>query len=159
VCSYGPASHFSETETETEAGDESMKRIHERHLAGLATASSALLACVLGCGGESTTSAPAAAPAAAPAPAVCATFYADANLKGATLVSRGPTDESPTVPPAFNDVMSSVAVTAGCTVMVYADGNYGGAEVTFTQTAETVPATINDAMSSYKCTCGGGGAK
>ena len=81
--------------------------------------------------------------------------YADAELKGATLVSMGPTDDSPTVPPSFNDVMSSVAVTEGCTVMAYADGNYGGAEVTFTQTATTVPATINDNMSSYKCTCSG----
>jgi hypothetical protein len=128
-----------------------MPRIRERQLGA-----SALLACVLGCGGEPTNLAPAAAPAA---PAVCATFYADGDLKGATLVSMGVADNSPTVPPAFNDVMSSVAVTEGCTVMAYADGNYGGAEVTFTQTAKTVPPTINDAMSSYKCTCGGGSAK
>ncbi|MGO9837194.1 MAG: peptidase inhibitor family I36 protein [Polyangiaceae bacterium] len=99
----------------------------------------------------------AAAPAAPPAPTVCATFYADAQLKGATLVSMGPADNSPTVPATFNDVMSSVAVNPGCTVMAYADGNYGGQEVTFTQTAELVPASINDQMSSYKCTCGGGG--
>jgi hypothetical protein len=71
----------------------------------------------------------------------------------------GPEDNSPTVPATFNDVMSSVAVTPGCTVMVYADGNYGGQEVTFTQTAEVIPAPINDQMSSYKCACGatGGG--
>jgi hypothetical protein len=131
-----------------------MKRIHESPLGGTAIAGSALLACVLGCGGESTNGAPAAAPA--PPPAVCATFYAEANLKGVTLVSMGPTDDSPSVPAAFNDVMSSVAVTPGCTVMVYADGNYGGAEVTFTQTAETVPPAINDAMSSYKCACASG---
>jgi hypothetical protein len=135
-----------------------MKRINEGYLPGVALASSALLACVLGCGGESSTGAAATAPTAAPAPAVCATFYADANLKGATLVSMGPTDNSPTVPAAYNDVMSSLAVTPGCTVMVYADGNYGGQEVTFTQTAEAVPATINDNMSSYKCTCGGSGS-
>jgi hypothetical protein len=137
-----------------------MKRVEQAHLSGVALASSALLAysALLACGGESGTGAAAAAPAAAPAPTVCATFYADANLKGATLVSIGPTDNSPTVPAAFNDVMSSVAVTAGCTVMVYADGNYGGQEVSFTQTAETVPASINDNMSSYKCTCGGSGS-
>jgi Peptidase inhibitor family I36 len=143
-----------------------MRRIHEGLLAGLVLGWSALLACIAGCGGESATggsaaapSAAAAAPSAAPAPAVCATFYADANLKGATLVSMGPTDDSPTVPAAFNDVMSSVAIAPGCTVMAYADANYGGAEVTFTQTAGTIPAAMNDNMSSYKCACGGGGAK
>jgi hypothetical protein len=136
-----------------------MKRINEGYVPAVALASSALLACVVGCGGESSTASAATAPAAAaPVPAVCATFYADANLKGATLVSMGPTDNSPTVPVAYNDVMSSLAVTPGCTVMVYADGNYGGQEVTFTQTAETVPASINDNMSSYKCTCGGSGS-
>jgi hypothetical protein len=115
----------------------------------------AVVSWVAGCGGGSTGGAGAAAPAAASAPTVCATFYADGNLKGATLVSMGPTDNSPTVPPAFNDVMSSVAVTPGCTVIAYADGNYGGQEATFTQTTESVPASINDQMSSYKCTCGG----
>jgi hypothetical protein len=107
------------------------------------------------CGGESSSGGAPATPAAPPAPTVCATFYADANLKGATLVSMGPTDNAATVPAAFNDVMSSVAVTAGCTAMAYADGNFGGQEVTFTQTAQTVPASINDQMSSYKCSCGG----
>jgi hypothetical protein len=134
-----------------------MQAISERYLPIVALASSALVACILGCGGASSPGAASAASTATPA-AVCATFYADANLKGATLVSTGPTDDSPTVPAAYNDVMSSVAVTPGCTVMVYADGNYGGGEVTFTQTAETVPAPINDNMSSYKCTCGGSGS-
>jgi hypothetical protein len=116
----------------------------------------ALVSLVAGCGGGSTDAAPAAAPAAPPAATVCATFYADANLKGATLVSMGPTDNSPTVPATFNDVMSSVAVSPGCTVMAYADGNYGGQVATFTQNAEVIPASMNDQMSSYKCTCGGG---
>jgi hypothetical protein len=49
--------------------------------------------------------------------------------------------------------MSSVAVTPGCTVMAYADANYGGQEVTFSQTAKTVPASINDQMSSFTCKC------
>jgi hypothetical protein len=128
---------------------------------GGCTLGAALASCIIGCGGGADSVAPAASPAAAaPAapgsPTVCATFYADGELKGATLVSMGPTDSSPTVPAAFNDVMSSVAVTPGCTVMVYADGNFGGQEVTFTQTAETVPAGINDNMSSYKCSCGAG---
>jgi hypothetical protein len=135
-----------------------MLRITKRHLLGAPIASSVLLAYVVGCGGGASGSGPAAAPPAAlTTPTVCATFYADANLKGATLVSMGPTDNSPTVPAAFNDVMSSVAVTPGCTVMVYADGNYGGQEVTFAQTAELVPPSINDQMSSYKCACTGGG--
>ena len=42
--------------------------------------------------------------------------------------------------------------------MAYADGNYGGQEVTFTQTTELVPASINDQMSSYKCSCGSAGS-
>jgi hypothetical protein len=70
----------------------------------------------------------------------------------------GPADDSPTVPSTFNDVMSSVAVTPGCTVMVYADGAFGGQELTFTQTTETVPAAMNDQMSSYKCSCAGSAA-
>ena len=120
---------------------------------GVTVASSVLVACA---GGSNSGAAPATR-AAPPAPTVCATFYDDAHLKGATLVSMGPADSSPTVPATFNDVMSSVAVTPGCTVMAYADGNYGGQEVTFTQTTEVVPAPINDQMSSYKCTCAGSG--
>lgn len=107
------------------------------------------------CAGESNGSPGPTVPTTTPAPTVCATFYADAHLKGATLVSMGPADKSPTVPSTFNDVMSSVAITPGCTAMVYADGEFGGLEVTFTQTTEAVPATINDQMSSYQCTCGG----
>jgi hypothetical protein len=132
-----------------------MKRSIKRNVPGLTLTTSMLLVCLVGCGGESTSGAAAASPAGPAAPTVCATFYADEHLKGATLVSMGPIDNSATVPAAFNDVMSSVAVTAGCTVMVYADGSYGGQEVTFTQTAETIPPSINDQMSSYKCTCGG----
>jgi Peptidase inhibitor family I36 len=131
-----------------------MERFTCRYVLGLAVAS-----IVAGCGGGSNGGAPAAAPAAPPAATVCATFYADANLKGATLVSMGPADNSQTVPATFNDVMSSVAVSPGCTVMAYADGNYGGQVVTFTQTTEIVPASMNDQMSSYKCTCGGGDSK
>jgi Peptidase inhibitor family I36 len=117
---------------------------------------------LMGCGGGTDSAAPPATPAVPPAassaaaPTVCATFYADAHLKGATIVSNGPTDNSATIPATFNDAMSSVAVTAGCTVMVYPDGNFGGQAATFTQTTEVVPANINDQMSSYKCTCGGG---
>ncbi|HSY21534.1 MAG TPA: peptidase inhibitor family I36 protein [Polyangiaceae bacterium] len=128
------------------------------HLANVVVASSLLTGCGAGSNGGAGP-APTAPPAAAPAaPTVCATFYADAQLKGATLVSVGSADDSATVPAAFNDAMSSVAVTPGCTVLAYADGNYGGQEVTFTQTAEVVPASINDQMSSYKCSCGGPGA-
>jgi peptidase inhibitor family I36 len=127
---------------------------------GTSLVSSLVLAFATACGGGSS-GAPASAPATAAAPTVCATFYADGQLKGATLVAKAPVDNSPAVPADFNDVMSSVAVTAGCTVMAYADGNYGGQEVTFTQTTESVPASINDQMSSYKCSCGsaGGGGK
>lgn len=117
----------------------------------VAVASSGLM----GCGSGSNTGAVPASPAAPPTPTVCATFYDDAHLKGATLVSMGPADNSPTVPATFNDLMSSVAVTPGCTAMAYADGSYGGQEVTFTQTTEVVPASINDQMSSYRCTCAG----
>jgi hypothetical protein len=127
-----------------------MPRFIKGYVLAVAVASSLLM----GCGGGSNSGAGPAAPAASPAaPTVCATFYDDAQLKGPTLVSMGPADNSPSVPATFNDKMSSLAVTPGCTVMVYADGNYGGQEVTFTQTTETVPASINDQMSSYKCTC------
>src|SRR5277367_4731669 len=95
----------------------------------VAVASSGLM----GCGSGSNTGAVPASPAAPAPPAVCATFYADAHLKGATLVSMGPADNSPTVPATFNDLMSSVAVTPGCTAIAYADGSYGGQAVTFTQ--------------------------
>jgi Peptidase inhibitor family I36 len=127
-----------------------MQRFIKGYVLGAAVTTSMLV----GCAGESNGG---AGPATPTAPTVCATFYDDAHLKGPTLVSMGPTDDSPTVPATFNDKMSSVAVTLGCTVMVYADGNYGGQEVTFTQTTEVVPAPINDQMSSYKCTCGGAG--
>ena len=132
-----------------------MQRFIKQYSVATALASSVLTGCA---GGSNSGSGP-VAPAAPPAPSVCATFYDDAQLKGPTLVSMGPTDDSPTVPATFNDKMSSLAVTPGCTVMVYADGNYGGQEVTFTQTTEVVPASINDQMSSYKCTCAAGGAK
>ncbi len=124
--------------------------------------SSLLTGCGAGSNGGVEPAAPSAATApaasASTAPSVCATFYADGQLKGATLVSTGPADNSPTIPANFNDTMSSVAVTPGCTVIAFADGNYGGQSVTFTQTAEVVPASINDQMSSYKCTCGSSGA-
>ena len=134
-----------------------MNRSLKGNAPGGAVAALVLLVSVVGCGGAPTSGAAAASPAPPPGPTVCATFYADEHLKGATLVSMGPADDSPTVPSTFNDVMSSVAVTPGCTAMVYADGAYGGQELTFTQTTETVPASINDQMSSYKCTCGGSG--
>jgi len=131
-----------------------MKRLVKGCALGVGAASLVLLAFATGCGGGAS-SAPAAAAPAAAAPTVCATFYADAQRKGATLVAKGPLDDSPAIPADFNDVMSSVAVTPGCTVMAYADGNYGGQEATFTQTTDVVPASINDQMSSYKCSCGG----
>jgi hypothetical protein len=134
-----------------------MQRFIRECVLGVTVASSVLV----GCGGGATSGAGPTTPAPptpAPGPVVCATFYDDAHLKGATLVSTGPADNSPTVPATFNDLMSSLAVTPGCTVMVYADGNYGGQEVTFTQTTEVIPASINDQMSSYKCTCGSNGA-
>lgn len=131
-----------------------MKRSIKTNVPALIATTWSLLAFAAGCGGGSSTGAAPATPPAAAAPTVCATFYADEHLKGATLVSMGPVDDSATVPGNFNDAMSSVAVTAGCTVMVYADSNYGGQEITFRETAETVPAPINDQMSSYKCTCG-----
>ena len=136
-----------------------MKRSIKGNAPGLAVTTLVLLASLVGCGGGSSGGSAPAAPAGPAGPTVCATFYADEHLKGATLVSMGPADNSPTVPSTFNDVMSSVAVTPGCTVMAYADGAYGGQEFTFTQTTEAVPAPINDQMSSYKCTCGSGTSK
>lgn len=133
-----------------------MSRLMISGYALVVTLSSALVGCG---GGSSNAAAPAtpATPAAPSAPTVCATFYADAQLKGATLVSMGPTDNAATIPAAFNDAMSSVAVTPGCTAIAYPDGNFGGTSTTFTQNTDSVPASINDQMSSYKCTCGAAG--
>ncbi len=109
---------------------------------------------VIGCAGSPSGGAAPAAAATSAAPTVCATFYDDAQLKGATLVSAAPQDDSAKVPAAFNDKMSSVAVTAGCTVTAYPDENYGGQPTVFTETSAAVPAAFNDQMSSYKCSCG-----
>ena len=118
-----------------------------------------VIAFVTNCGGSSSAGPGAAGPSTAggdagsPASSVCATFYADGDLQGASLVANAPSDDRPTVPASFNDVMSSVAVSPGCTAIAYADANHGGQQVTFTQTAKTVPASINDQMSSFTCTC------
>ncbi len=128
-----------------------MQRLIKESVLSAAIVSSLLM----GCAGGSTGGAAPATPVTPAAPTVCATFYGDAQLKGATLVSTGPTDNSPTIPAEFNDKMSSVAVTAGCTVLAYPDGNYGGQPTTFTETSDSVPGPINDQMSSYKCSCAG----
>jgi hypothetical protein len=116
-------------------------------------------ALLAGCGGSAATGSPAAGATGAsgggagPASTVCATFYADGDLQGASLVAKAPTDDEAKLPVSFNDVMSSVAVTQGCTVTAYADGDFGGQQVTFTETSKTVPPSINDQMSSFKCAC------
>ena len=107
---------------------------------------------VVGCGGGATEGPTATAPTSA-APSVCATFYADGDLQGATLVAKAPGDDQPKIPSSFNDNMSSVAVTSGCTVMAYADADYGGQEFTFTETTKAIPPAFNDQMSSFKCAC------
>ena len=118
-----------------------------------------VVASVANCGGASSAGPGAAGPSAADGGAdvvtssVCATFYADGDLQGTSLVAHGPSDGNPKLADSFNDVMSSVAVTPGCTVMAYADADYGGQEVTFTQTTKAVPPAFNDQMSSFKCTC------
>jgi hypothetical protein len=115
------------------------------------------VALLVGCGGGAAQGTGASGGASTAAPAVCATFYMDVDLQGVSLVAKGPSDDEPTIPPQFNDNMSSVAVTPGCTVMAYADGNYSGQAVTFTETTKAIVPTFNDQMSSFKCACHGGG--
>ena len=125
---------------------------------GAGLVSSLLLAFGTGCGGGSSGAPAPSAPAAASAPMVCATFYADGQLKGATLVAKAPVDDGSGRSGGLQRCDVVRCSHAGMHGHGVRGRNYGGQEVTFTQTTELVPASINDRISSYKCSCGSAGS-
>ena len=88
-------------------------------------------------------------PPTSPTPAagqVC--FFTDINYGGTSLCTSA---SSTWVGSAWNDVISSVKVSAGTQVVLYGDVNYGGGTLTLTaDTPSLVPQGFNDATSSYK---------
>ncbi len=88
-------------------------------------------------------------PPTSPTPAagqVC--FFTDINYGGTSLCTSA---SSSWVGSAWNDVISSVKVSAGTQVVLYGDVNYGGGTLTLTaDTPSLVPQGFNDATSSYK---------
>jgi hypothetical protein len=88
-------------------------------------------------------------PPTSPTPAagqVC--FFTDINYGGTSLCTSA---SSTWVGSAWNDVISSVKVSAGTQVVLYGDINYGGSTLTLTaDTPSLVPQGFNDAASSYK---------
>ncbi len=91
---------------------------------------------------------PAPAPAPAPAPSGTICFYADANYAGDTFCASA---DSNWVGSTWNDRVSSVKVTAGYEVDLYADVNYGGVVVKLTANNANLTAnSFNDATSSFR---------
>jgi hypothetical protein len=75
-------------------------------------------------------------------------LFSDINYGGASLCTSA---ASTWVGSAWNDVISSVKVSAGTQVVLYGDINYGGSSLTLTaDTPSLVPQGFNDATSSYK---------
>jgi hypothetical protein len=75
-------------------------------------------------------------------------FFTDANYGGSSMCSGA---SSSWVGTAWNDVISSVKVSAGTQVVLYGDIDYGGSALTLTADAPNLVASnFNDAASSYK---------
>jgi hypothetical protein len=75
-------------------------------------------------------------------------FFTDINYGGTSMCTSA---TSTWVGSAWNDVISSVKVSAGTQVVLYGDINYGGSSLTLTaNTPSLVPQGFNDATSSYK---------
>jgi hypothetical protein len=75
-------------------------------------------------------------------------FFTDIDYGGTSMCTSA---TSTWVGSAWNDVISSVKVSAGTQVVLYGDINYGGSALTLTaDTASLVPQGFNDATSSYK---------
>jgi len=53
----------------------------------------------------------------------------------------------------YNDAISSIALSPGCTLTVATDGGLQGKTTDFTTTAEWVGDDFNDQISSVKLTC------
>ncbi len=75
-------------------------------------------------------------------------FFTDVNYGGTSLCTSA---SSSWVGSAWNDVISSVKVSAGTQVVLYGDINYGGSTLTLTaDTPSLVPLNFNDVASSYQ---------
>jgi hypothetical protein len=75
-------------------------------------------------------------------------FFTDINYGGTSMCTSA---SSTWVGSAWNDVISSVKVSAGTQVVLYGDINYAGGTLTLTaDTPSLVPQGFNDAASSYK---------
>ena len=75
-------------------------------------------------------------------------FFSDINYGGNSMCTSA---SSSWVGSAWNDVISSVKVSAGTQVVLYGDINYGGSALTLTaDTPSLVPSGFNDVTSSYK---------
>ncbi|MDP9123799.1 MAG: beta-1,3-glucanase family protein [Pseudomonadota bacterium] len=75
-------------------------------------------------------------------------FFTDINYGGTSMCTSA---SSTWVGSAWNDVISSVKVSAGTQVVLYGDINYAGGTLTLTaDTPSLVPQGFNDVTSSYK---------
>jgi hypothetical protein len=75
-------------------------------------------------------------------------FFSDINYGGNSMCTGA---SSSWVGSAWNDVISSVKVSAGTQVVLYGDVNYGGGTLTLTaDTPNLVSLNFNDVTSSYK---------
>jgi len=75
-------------------------------------------------------------------------FFTDVNYGGSSMCTSA---SSSWVGSAWNDVISSVKVSAGTQVVLYGDVNYGGSTLTLTaDTPNLVSLNFNDLTSSYK---------
>ena len=75
-------------------------------------------------------------------------FFTDINYGGTSMCTSA---SSSWVGSAWNDVISSVRVSAGTQVVLYGDINYGGSTLTLTADAPSlVSSNFNDAASSYQ---------
>ena len=75
-------------------------------------------------------------------------FFTDINYGGTSMCASA---SSSRVGTAWNDVISSVKVSAGTQVVLYGDVNYGGGTLTLTaDTPNLVSSNFNDVTSSYK---------
>ena len=82
-------------------------------------------------------------------------FFTDINYGGTSMCASA---SSSWVGSAWNDVISSVKVSAGTQVVLYGDVNYGGSTLTLTaDTPNLVSSNFNDVTSSYQISAVAGG--
>ena len=82
-------------------------------------------------------------------------FFTDINYGGTSMCTNA---SSSWVGSAWNDVISSVKVSAGTQVVLYGDINYGGSTLTLTaDTPNLVSSNFNDVTSSYQISAVAGG--